>query len=513
VSEWTKHLGDLLLDLPANLGGHMLLSLTALAVGLAVSLPLGIAVSRRPRLSEWVLSVAGILQTIPSLALLALMVPLLGGMIGFWPAFVAMTLYSLLPIVANTILGIRGVDASYIEAARGLGMSDMQMLTRVQLPLAAPVILGGIRTATVLVIGSATLATPVGQRTLGNYIFEGLNIRDNLMVLLGCVLAALLAVVFDQLIRLLEVASRLRDVRLGRGAAVALVLVTAAGLSQPVHAFLRPPANPVVVGTHDNTEQHILAEVLRDTLTRAGFHVDQRKCMAPQVTFESLRAGGIDCCIDYTGNLWQPVMKRKDRLPPDETLREVTAFLRERHDIECLGALGFENAYALAVRREDAAKLGDPPSVADLARLAPRLRIAGDMQFFQLEDWKRMKSAYGLKFAEEKAMDQTLMYDALRNGEVDVISAYSTDGRVKAFDFVILKDPKMALPGYHAILLVSGKALEKPGLREALTPLVAAIDQDRMLSANKLVDVDRVWPREAGRTLLRLLRRGDEGQR
>src|SRR5207244_2559032 len=103
-------------------------SVTALAVGLAVSLPLGIAVSRRPRHSEWVLSVAGILQTIPSLALLALMVPLLGGMIGFWPAFVAMTLYSLLPIVANTILGIRGVDGSYIEAARGLGMSDRQML-------------------------------------------------------------------------------------------------------------------------------------------------------------------------------------------------------------------------------------------------------------------------------------------------------------------------------------------------------------------------------------------------
>lgn len=508
MTELTQHLGDLLADLPANLGGHMLLSLTALAVGLAVSLPLGIAVSRRPRLSEWVLSVAGILQTIPSLALLALMVPLLDGMIGFWPAFVAMTLYSLLPIVANTILGVRGVDGAYIEAARGLGMSDWQMLTKVQLPLAAPVILGGVRTATVLVIGSATLATPVGQRTLGNYIFEGLNIRDNLMVLLGCVLAALLAVVFDQLIRLLEVASRRRDVRLGRGAVAAIVLVTAVGLAQPVHAFLRPPANPVIVGTHDNTEQHILAEVLRDTLGRAGFDVDPRKCMAPQVTFESLRSGGIDCCVDYTGNIWQPVMRRKDRLPPAETLREVTAYLDDQHGIECLGALGFENAYALAVRREDAAKLGQPPSVAALARLGQKLRIAGDMQFFQLDDWKRMKATYGLKFAEERPMDQTLMYDALRNREVDVIAAYSTDGRVKAFDFVILNDPQMALPGYHAILLVSRRALAKPGLREALTPLVGAIDQGRMTTANKLVDVDRVWPREAARRLLSQMRLG-----
>jgi osmoprotectant transport system permease protein len=206
-------------------------------------------------------------------------------------------------------------------------------------------------------------------------------------------------------------------------------------------------------------------------------------------------------------------MHRKDRLPPAETLREVTAYLRDQHGIECLGALGFENAYALAVRREDAAKLGDSPSVTGLARLGPRLRIAGDMQFFQLDDWKRMKAAYGLKFAEERAMDQTLMYDALRTGEVDVISAYSTDGRVKAFDFVILKDPMMALPGYHAILLASGKALAKPGLREALTPLVGAIDQERMTTANKLVDVDRVWPREAGRVLLRQLRFEAGGKR
>src|SRR5262249_28006988 len=161
--------------LPAYLGGHMLLSMAALAVGLGVSLPLGIAASRRTKLAEFTLGVAGIIQTVPSLALLALMVPLLGGMIGFVPAFIALTLYSVLPALRHTIAGVGGVDPLLVEAARGLGMSDRQALFRVQLPLALPVIIAGIRTAAVLVVGTATLVTPVGGKSLGNYIFEGLN--------------------------------------------------------------------------------------------------------------------------------------------------------------------------------------------------------------------------------------------------------------------------------------------------------------------------------------------------
>ncbi len=505
-----EHLFDLFAELPANLGGHMLLSMSSLAVGLLISLPLGIVASRRPRLAEWVLSVAGILQTIPSLALLALMVPLLGGLIGFWPAFMAMTLYSLLPIVANTILGIRGVDPDYVEAARGLGMSEMQMLFRVQLPLAAPVILGGIRTATVLVVGSATLATPVGQRTLGNYIFEGLNIRDNLMVLVGCLLAASLAVIFDQLIRLLELASRRRDVRLGRFATATLVVVLIAGLAQPVQALIQPPRNPIIVGTHDYTEQHILAEVLRDTLSRAGFHVDQRKGLAPQVTFESLCTGNIDCCVEYTGNLWLPVLKRTDRVDRATTLRDVTTFLRDKHGIECLGTLGFENAYALAMQRDRAEQLGID-SLEALTRHAGRMRIAGDMQFFRLEDWKHMKAVYGLKFAEEVPMDPTLMYDAVRQGKVDVISAYTSDGRVQAYDLQLLRDPKQALPPYDAILLVSSKSLTKPGLHETLQQLIGAIGQEPIMTANRRVDVERVWPRKAARELISRIRLSPSG--
>jgi osmoprotectant transport system permease protein len=267
--------------------------------------------------------------------------------------------------------------------------------------------------------------------------------------------------------------------------------------------------DPVIVATHDYTEQHILAEVLRDRLANAGFHVDLRKGMAQQVTFESLCSGNIDCCVEYTGNLWQPVMKRNDRVARATTLREVEAFLRAERGIECLGRLGFENAYALAMRKADMKEL-ENGSLEDLARVARKLRIAADMQFFKLEDWKRMKEIYGLKFAEEVPMDPTLMYGAIRRGEVDVICAYTSDGRIDAYDLALLEDPRKALPPYDAILLVSRRALAKPGLREALMPLVGAIHQGRMQAANKRVDVDRVWPRKAGRELLEVLRSDKE---
>lgn len=507
MTEILSRLGDLLEELPSCLGGHMFLSAMSLAVGLAISVPVGIFVSRRPRLAEWALGIAGIFQTIPSLALLALMVPLLGGAIGFWPAFVAMAIYSLLPILANTILGIRGVEPAMIEAAKGLGMSARQMLLRVELPLAAPVILGGVRTAAVLVVGTATLATPVGEKTLGNYIFEGLNTRDNLMVVFGCVLAALLAVAFDQLVRLLEIAARNRSPGLFWAGAFGLLLIVAGGLYRPFSRLLQSAENTVVVGTHDYTEQHVLAEVMRDTLSRQGFHVDQRKCMGPMVTFDALCAGGIDCCIDYTGNFWTTRMKMPKPADRLTTLREVERFMREQHDIVCLGPLGFENAYQLAMRRKDAEKL-KITSVADLTGKTSRMRIAGDLQFFRMPEWERVKSLYGLSFAEVIPMDPTLMYEAIRHGEAEVICAYTSDGRIDAYDLVILEDPRQAFPPYDAILLASTKALQKPGLREALLPLVDAIDLPTMRMANKRVDIDRTWPRRAGRELLGTLRAG-----
>jgi len=190
--------------LPAYLGGHVAVSVTALALGLAISLPLAFAARARPTLRAMLLGAASLVQTIPSLALLALFYPLLLGLaalcerlfgagfsaLGFLPSVLALTLYSMLPVLRNTIAGLQGVDPAIHEAAQGVGMTPRQSLVMVELPLALPVMMAGIRTAAVWVIGTATLSTPIGQTSLGNYIFAGLQTQNWVFVLFGCFAAA-----------------------------------------------------------------------------------------------------------------------------------------------------------------------------------------------------------------------------------------------------------------------------------------------------------------------------------
>jgi len=503
----TGRLQDLFDDLPTYLGGHLTLSLSALAVGLIISLPLGILASRKPRFAEWVLGVAGVIQTIPSLALLALMVPVLGGLIGFVPAFLALILYSILPILANTIIGLQGVDPVLKEASRGLGMSDGQMLRRVLLPLAAPVIIAGIRTATVLVVGTATLATPVGEATLGNYIFQGLETRDNLATIFGCVAAALLAVVLDQLIRLLQKSAEKRDRTLAIIALAGLAVVVLGGLYKPVTRLLGRHANRAVVASGPFTEQHILSRVLAARLQDGGFVPYRRPGMGETIMFEALRRSQVDCCVDYSGSVWAILMKRPEPARREDTLRGITEYLRDKHGIECLGSLGFENKYTLAVRADWAAANG-LTTISDLARhirgnRGRPLIIGGDHMIFSRPEWKRLRDLYGLQRGFETIpMDPSLMYEAAALGKVDVITAYSTDGRIKASNLVVLTDDREAFPPYDAVLLVSPRGRERPGLVESLRPLVNAIDEGEMQQANLRVDVDNWSVRQASDELL-----------
>lgn len=484
---------ELLKQLPNYLGGHILLSLAALAVGLVVSVPLGIAVSRRPRLAELTLTVAGIVQTVPSLALLALMVLVLG-MIGFEPAFVALSLYSILPILASTVTGIRGVDPTLIEAARGLGLNDRQVLYRVQLPLAAPVVISGIRTATVLVVGTATLVSPVGGRSLGNYIFQGLESLNHASVLFGCVLVAALAILLDQLVHLFEIAAQRRERRLVWAGALGLVLLLAVGIYPLIGRYVFGRGNWVHVGSGSFTEQHILSEVIGQQLEPAGFRADKRKSMSEGIQFMALRENEIDCMVNYTGNIWTLLMKRTEFPDRDAVREEVTRYLREEYGgVVCLGSLGFENAYAFAMRGDKADELGIR-TIEDLSRHAHKLKLATDLQFTVRPEWDKVRKAYGLEFKDIRPMEPSLMYDALKakggngDGDVDVIVAYTTDGRINAYKLKRLEDPKHAFPPYDAVLLLSPKAATRPGFTNALQPLLDDIKEDTIRQANQDVD-------------------------
>ena len=496
--------------LPEYLSGHMRLSLAAIAMALAVSLPLGIFTARRPAIAGPALTAASVMQTIPALALLALMVPLLGGMIGFLPAFVALTLYGVLPVLRNTIVALQAVDPGVREAARGVGMTPMQSLLRVELPMALPTIVAGVRTATVWVVGAATLATPVGATSLGNYIFSGLQTRSWDQVVFGCVCSAGLAILLDQLIRALHVSAEARNPRAAVIAAAAAVLVPTAVLGGAVVANEASGAGrfdaaraseagfadrPVIVGAKSYTEQYVLTEVMETRLERAGARVQRRANLGSTVVFDALASSEIDVYVDYTGTLWNNILRRGAPVNRHLMYAEVSAHVLDEHGVVTLGRLGFENAYGIAVRRDFAERHG-LESIGDLAGL-DRFSIASDPEFFARPEWDRVRAGYSVDNAVERSMDATFMYSAVRDGAVDAITAYTTDGRIDAFDLVVLDDPAGALPPYDAVILISPDAVRRPAIADALAPLVGRIDDALMRRANAVVDVERGSVREA----------------
>jgi osmoprotectant transport system permease protein len=510
----TPRLEAALAVLPERLGWHVALSAAALAGGLALSLPLAVAASRSARLRWPLMAAASLVQTVPSLALVALFYPLLLALaalsrdvsghgfsaLGFLPALLALGLYALLPILRTAITGMLGVDPAIREAADGVGMSPSQKLWQVELPLAAPVIMAGVRTAAVWTIGAATLSTPVGQTSLGDYIFSGLQTENWVDVLVGCAASALLALVADQLLGLVEAGVRRRSralVLLGLGGVLAGLVVATLPL---LRAAGEPPA--YVVGAKTFSEQYILADLIGERLAAQGLRARVKQDLGSAVAYRALAAGEIDVYVDYSGTLWANVLGRTDNPGRAEVLRVLTTELARRDGVAVLGSLGFENAYALAMRPERAGALG-VRSLADLSRHAPDLAFGSDLEFLSRPEWKAVAKAYDLRFRSARAYQPTFMYRALAGGDVDAISAFSSDGRVAADRLTVLTDPKGAIPPYDAVLLVSPRRAHDKRLLAALRPMVGRIPVEAMRQANYSVDRDqaKATPAEAARAL------------
>jgi osmoprotectant transport system permease protein len=489
--------------LPERLGWHVALSASALALGLAIALPLGIAAARSPRLKWIALATAGLVQTIPSLALLALFYPLLlllSGLaiklfghgfpaLGFLPSLLALTLYSMLPILRNAAAGISSVDPAVVEAARGVGMTDRQRLWRVELPLAAPVIMAGVRTAAVWTIGAATLSTPVGQTSLGDYIFSGLQTEDWVAVLVGCAASAALAMIVDALLGLIETGVAKRDPKRLWAGGAGLALGLLAALPPLAGAALSQGRPAYVIGAKNFSEQYILAELMAGRLEREGASVQRRVNLGSAVAYRALASGEIDAYVDYSGTLWANILNRQDNPGRAAVLDGLRKELKARDGVVLLAPLGFENAYALAMRRDRAEALG-VKTLADLATKAPDLVMGGDLEFFSRPEWAGVEKAYGLRFKSKRQFQPTFMYRALESREADVISAFSSDGRIAADDLVLLGDPKGALPPYDAVILLSPKRAGDRRLLDALKPLGGSIDVKAMQAANYAVDRD-----------------------
>jgi osmoprotectant transport system permease protein len=479
--------------LPVYFQGHLALTLVALFIGIVVSVPLGVIATQSVRAKQPLLSIISIIQTIPSVAILALVVAMLGGEIGFLPAIIALTLYSMLPIVRNTVTGLETVPAEVVEAAQGIGMSSSQILIKVRIPLAMPVIIAGIRTAAVWTVGLATLSTLVGATSFGNYIFTGLQTRNLVAVTVGSLASASLAVSLDWFIAgiqwLFENKTKGRPSQRYGQIKLAVIVATLAGLSLSAYAIWPKPKADFIIGGKGFTEQYIMSGLLAAELESAGFTVDLRLGMGSSVAYEAVSDGSIDAYLEYSGTVWANVMGKSVNPGRIAVLEQVTDYIQETDDLVNIGSMGFKNLYGFAMTKARAAELG-VTSIDDLVPIAGQLIGGGDLEFFGRPEWASVRDAYSIDFAEKLTFDTTLMYSAVSNGQVDVIAAYSTDGRLAAYDLIMLTDPRNALLPYDGFLIASTAAANNKKFVSTLQALVGKITDDTMREANKIVDVD-----------------------
>lgn len=480
---------------PELLTEHIRLSFSALALGLLIAMPLAIWAARSKRVAQIALGFASLVQTIPALALLALFYPLLLALtavagdvispLGFLPSLLALTLYALLPIMRNTVTGLNGVSPALKQAADGIGMTALQKLRLVEAPLAAPTIMAGIRTASVWTIGAATLSTTVGQPSLGNLIFTGLQIQNWSLVLAGCISAAALAISVDILLGMVETGIALRK----RLRVIIASVLLALGLGYALFPNGGDDDKTIIIGAKGFSEQYILARVMGQRLEEAGYQVSYREGLGSAVVFQAVSNSDIDISIDYSGTIWTNEMKREDRKPAAEMLNEIGDWVARTQGVKLLGALGFENTYAFAVRPDDAERL-NLQSLDDLARVAPQFTFGTDTEFLERPEWRSVEQAYSINFKQGTSFDPTFMYNALESGQADVISAFSSDGRIAAYNFKVLADPKGAIPAYDAMIMLSPRSKADPKLLAALQPLIGAITVEKMREANYQVDRD-----------------------
>jgi len=490
LSFWISHREEL----AAMVERHLFLVLWSTAIATAIGLPAGIVAAHRPRIGRPLLAAASIAQTIPSLALLGFLLPLpfIGG-IGPRIAIVALILYALLPIVRSTAAGLRSIDPSVIDAGIAMGMTARQLLWLVELPLALPSIVAGIRIATIVGIGTATIAAAIGAGGLGEYIFRGLSMVDSTVILAGAIPAAVMALLADGILTWVE--RRLSPGRRQRSAAVPVAVATA-GLLLIVVAgsagFGSGRPDTIVVGSKNFTEQVVLGELLAQTLERRGMRVTRRLNLGGSfICDRAIRSGDIDAYVEYTGTALAAILKQPLERDPDAALTSLRNAYG-RSGLSVLAPLGFNNTFAMLVRDEDANALG-LTTIDDLHRVEAQWRPGFGYEFAERVDgYAGLLKTYALRFTTPpRVMELNLVYRALASRQVDVIAGDATNGLIKALNLSMLRDNRSYFPPYYAVPIVrSAVLLARPELREALNELAGRISEDDMRAMNAAVDVE-----------------------
>ncbi len=495
---------------------HLELTMISLLIVVAVAVPLGIFLTRHRRLADIVINFTAVLQTIPSLALLGFMIPFLG--IGATPAIVALTIYGLLPIIRNTYLGITGVSKSIIEAGMGMGMTSRQILFKIELPLATPVIMGGIRTATVLMIGVATLATLVGAGGLGDLIFRGIATANQDLILAGAIPAAFLAIFFDVFLKRLESLlqahthhsqsqsseSLFAKFFLGFKRALSLTLVVA--FTVGASGCGGKESGRIVVGGKNYTEQDILTHLMAETIEgNTSLKVTRKPYLgSTTIVSQALDKGDLDVYAEYTGTALVSLMKQPSESDPKKSYDIVSKYYKEKKNIIWLQPFGYNNTYSMTVCSETADKLG-LKTISDLVKYAPGMTLGCTHEFAERPDgYPGLAKVYGIKFKDVKVLDPGLTYSAVKESKADVCDAFTTDGRIVAFNLRVLQDDKKFFPDYSCVPIVRKDTLDKyPEVATALNKLAGKLTEKTMQQLNAKVDLEKQDSRKVAQDWLR----------
>jgi osmoprotectant transport system permease protein len=494
------------------LGQHIYLSIISVLIAVIIGIPLGILISREPKLSKPIIGTTNVIQAVPSLALLGFLIPFIG--IGSAPAIVMVVLYSLLPIVKNTYTGLTNIDADILEAAKGIGLTKSQTMKKVQLPLAFPMIMAGIRISAVTAVGLMTIAAFVGAGGLGYLVFSGVQTVDNYMILAGAIPACILALLIDFVVGKLETSfsytnKRKSATKTGKTIkrlviGFTSIIIVAAGAFT---VYSKTSAgDKIVIGSKNFSEQLILGHMLADLVEyKTDIEVERKMNLGgSQVAFSAIKNGDVDLYVEYTGTGLVNILKQSPQSDPDQVYDYVKKEFKNKYGIDMLKPLGFNNTYALAVR-QDTAQQYQLNTISDLAKVSENMIMGPTIEFPNRDDGLiGLSETYNLQFKDVQAVDGGLRYTALDNHKSDVIDAFSTDGLLEEFGLKVLEDDKNFFPPYYAVPIVKEETLkEHPELKEALNSLAGKLTDEKMRKLNYKVDSLKQSPRKVATEFLK----------
>lgn len=477
---------------------HLFIVLASCILSILAGLPLGIAAYAFPRARIVILRAVDLLQTIPALALLGIIMVFFGA--GKPTVITGITLYSLLPIVRNTCLGLQEVDPGVKEAARGMGMGRAYRTLAVEFPLAFPTVFTGIRIAVVNAIGTAVFAAFVGGGGLGGVINQGIRIQDMSLILSGTGVLMAIAVFLDLLMGWFE---RSAGTRGGAGSMwiSAAAILAAFVLLLPYGTGRSGGKNELLLYDGDYSETQLMHHMVKLLVEdKTDLTVTIRDQMSQVNNFKSLIGNNPTCdmMISYDGTLLTTFLQLDTAGVPEGTsiYDYANRIAGERHGLRLLEKLGFDNTYAIAVPQSVADQYG-LETVSDLIPVADRLTFGAEHEFFTQEGSMKFgpfTSFYGLNFKDQLSVDVSLKYAAAERGSFDVTEVYATDGLNRKANLKVLEDDRNFFPDYNGAFLVREDTFEKfseaaPQLEEVLNLLAGRISNSDMVEMTYQVDV------------------------